>query len=257
MELVFDYATNAAAPAPEQERMARFIACMQAYVGHELPNQLVAVQAFARLLLEHHAAALDEEGRMLLQRLASVAQRADNLARRLAEIGRLLREPAWGPALPAREIVHEAIAEVNALGAPAGMSYAIEESLPIVCASRVLLYQVFVQLLRNAVEAMTRTERSSTYPPTSSDGTITIGGRREPSGVSLWVRDTGRGLSESQAGLFEPFAAGRSIDSHGAGLGLFLVCQATARWGGILRVQSQVGEGSTFELFLPDGPDVS
>jgi signal transduction histidine kinase len=257
MERVFDYTINAAAgSAPEQERMARFIDCVQTYIGHELPNQLVAMQAFSRLLLEEHAAALDEEGRMMLGRLAATAQRAHVLARRLAEIGRLLREPPWGVPLSADEVAREAIAEVNVLGSSAGIVYDVQHSLPVVHASRRLLHQVLVQLLRNARQAITQgRDDTGDAPPLSPSGTITIGGRREPAGVSLWVRDTGRGMTESQAGLFEPFAAGRFANATGVGLGFFLVTQAVARWGGMLRVQSQLAEGTTFTLFLPDASD--
>jgi signal transduction histidine kinase len=256
MELVFDYTTNAAAgPSRELERMARYIAGFQAYIGHELPNQLVVMQGFSRELLEHHADTLDQEGREMLEHLAALAQRADAHARRLAEIGRLLRDPPWGLPLSADEIVREAIAEVNALGAPAGISYDVQQSLPTVYASRRLLHQVLVQLLRNAVGAITIGAGGGATSPRSSGGTIAIGGKCEPAGVSLWVSDTGRGMTESQAGLFEPFAAGRLTDSQGVGMGLFLVCQAVARWGGILRVQSQVGQGSSFCVYLPDAQE--
>jgi signal transduction histidine kinase len=248
MELLFDYTTKAAAgSAREQERMSRFITCTQMYLGHELPTQLTAIQAFSGLLLEQHAGAIDEEGRMLLSRLVALAGRTESLARRLAEIGRLLREPPWGSPVSTAEVVREAIAEVNVLGAPASVSYDVEQSLPSTTASRRLLHQVFVQLLRNAVGALSG----------GIGGTIAIGGQRESGGVSLWVRDTGRGMTEEQAALFEPFAARRFPGAQGDGLGLFLVCQALARWGGMLRVQSQPGQGSSFCLFLPDGPELS
>jgi signal transduction histidine kinase len=243
MEIVFDYTSKDFAASADQEsgRVARFVACMQTYIGHELPNQLVAIQAFARMLLEHHGSALDEEARMMLARMASLTQRTDAVARRLAEVGRLLRDSAWGLPLSLDEVVREAIAEVNALGAPPDCTFDVEENLPTVYASRRLLHQVLVQLLKNAVEALA-----------GQTGSVIIGGKRETGGVSLWVRDTGRGMSESQTGLFEPFAAGRFPGAKGTGLGLFLVCQAVARWGGSLHVRSQPGKGSTFTFFLPN-----
>jgi signal transduction histidine kinase len=256
MELVFDYTTSTSAGcAREQDRMDRFIACVQMYIGHELPTQLMAMQAFSRLLLDQYAGALDEEGRMMLDRLAAGAERAEALARRLAEMGRLLREPPWGLPMSANEIVREAIAELNVLGTPPGVSYDIQERLPSVHTSRRLLHQVLVQLLRNAVGALTSRKDGVVRASDLPGGTIAIGGKREPGGVSLWVRDTGRGMTQSQAGQFEPFVAGRFGGAQGAGLGLFLVCQAVARWGGILRVQSHAGQGTTFSLFLPDGPE--
>src|SRR5262245_16749296 len=156
MEIVFDYSRKdgPSAARREQERVDQLLACLQTYVGHELPNQLVPIQAFARLLLEQHAAQLDEEGRLLLDRLAFLTQQADTLARRLAEIGRLLRQPPWGRSLSLDDLVGEAMAEVQALGCPAGISWEMQPGLPAIAVSRRLLYQVLVQLLRNAAQAM-------------------------------------------------------------------------------------------------------
>jgi signal transduction histidine kinase len=243
MQIVFNYTRkdNCSSSQREQERVNQQMACLQAYIGHELPNQLVPIQAFARLLLEDSSSALDEEGRTMLERLAALTEKADRLARRLAEINRLLREPPWGLPLSLDELVREAIAEVNVPGIPAGITYDIQQSLPSVYASRRLLHQVLVQLLRNAGQAMA-----------AQPGRVQVSGRRESDGTWLEVRDTGRGLTADQAGLFEPFAAGRFPGATGPGLGLFLVAQAAALWGGILRVDSQPGLGSTFALFIPD-----
>ena len=243
MEIEFDYTSNDASASAEheRERMARFVACLQVYIGHELPNQLVSIQAFARMLLEDHSASLDAEARMMLERLADLTEQSDTVARRLAEIGRLLRESPWGLPLPVDEVVREAVAEVNAFAVDSGVTFEVPTTLPSVNVSRDLLYQTLGCLIKNAVEALS-----------GKSGTVMIGARRETNGVSLWVRDSGRGMSDDQAGLFEPFAAGRFPGARGPGLGLFLVCQAVARWGGKLHVQSRVGQGSTFTLFIPE-----
>jgi signal transduction histidine kinase len=241
MEIVFDFTSTGGLDGEgEQECLRQLVTCYQMFIGHELPNQLVPIQAFARMLLESHADQLDAEGQALLARLASLTQRADTLARRLAEMGRLLREPAAGEPLELQEVLREAIAEVNLLGGPPGISYDVEDRLPVVAVSRRLLHQVLVQLLRNAAQAMAGTP-----------GAVVIGARREPGGVSLWVRDGGRGMSESQAALSEPFAAGRFPGAGGPGLGLFFVRQAVACWRGALRLCSEAGRGSTVTLFIP------
>src|SRR5262245_24389486 len=94
MELVLDYTRT---PGPGQEPVLQLLACFQAFLGHELPNQLVPVQGYARLLVEQHGAPLDEEGRLLLTRIADLTRQVDTRARRLADIGRLMREAARGP----------------------------------------------------------------------------------------------------------------------------------------------------------------
>src|SRR5262245_34066536 len=94
MDLLLDYTPSArATPGLDHERMVRLLDRYQAYIGHDLPNQLVAIQAYARMLQEHGGAALDPEGRSLLGRLADLTRQADTRARRLAEIGRALRQP--------------------------------------------------------------------------------------------------------------------------------------------------------------------
>ena len=242
MEIVFDYSRQEDASAPrEQERLGQLVACFQLFIGHELLNKFVPLQFYAQSLLQHHADALDEEARVMLDQVAALTQQTDRLVRRVAEIGRLLREPPWGPPLSLAGAIEEAVAAATVLGGRPGITYDVHGDLPSVHASRRLLHQVLVQLLRNAGQAMD-----------DPSGVVAVGAERDTGGIRLWVRDDGRGLTESQISLFEPFAAGRFPGAAGPGLGLFLVCQAAALWRGALRVSSEVGQGSTFSLFIPD-----
>src|SRR5262249_3270267 len=115
MPLAFDYRPSADRTADriDRERLSQLAACYQLFVGHELPNTLVSLQGLARLLAEQ-GERLDDGGRSLLDRLAVLAQRADVTSRRLAEFGRLLREPAVGHPIDPAEVIREAVAEINA-----------------------------------------------------------------------------------------------------------------------------------------------
>ena len=67
--------------------------------------------------------------------------------------------------------------------------------------------------------------------------------------IRIRVADNGCGISpENRQRIFEPFFSGRQ---GGTGLGLFLSLNFVRRWGGDIRVESAVGEGSTFEVVLP------
>jgi signal transduction histidine kinase len=100
------------------------------------------------------------------------------------------------------------------------------------------LHQALAEMVRNAAQA-------------GAPGRVLrveVGGGRGGGGCSFWVRDNGRGLPEGPpARLFDPFA-GRG---PGAGLGLFLLRQLVAHWGGALRVASQPGVGTTFTVSVP------
>jgi signal transduction histidine kinase len=94
-------------------------------------------------------------------------------------------------------------------------------------------------------------------------GKITLRARRDVEGVHIEVADTGRGIPpESMARLFEPFFTGFDVSRHssgiyeygasGLGLGLSVVKAFVQMHGGKVSAESQVGQGTTFRLFLPE-----
>jgi signal transduction histidine kinase len=242
MDLVLDFRrTPGAEGAAALEVTQQLLACFQTALGHELPNQLVVIQGFARMLTE--GAAQTDEGRALLGRLADVARQVDETVRRLADLGRLCREVERGPLTGAGvlldEVAREAIAEVNLMCNGPGVEYHVQEGLPLLPVSRRPLHQVLVQLLRNAAQS-----RLAEQEPLR----IEVGG----AGSAFWVRDNGPGITGVAAGqLFEPFAghAGR-----GTGLGLFLVRSVVARWGGAIHLRSEAGTGTTVTITIPQAP---
>ena len=73
--------------------------------------------------------------------------------------------------------------------------------------------------------------------------------------VQIEVKDTGEGMGpELIARIFEPFFTTKAID-RGTGLGLSMVYGIVEQSGGVVDVDSQVGQGSTFRVFLPAAPD--
>ena len=217
------------------EQLERLLGCFQKALGHELPNQLVALQGLARLIEMEQADRLNDEGRAHLLRLADLARRADGLVRTLAEVGRLTCDRGPVEEASLLEAAHEAAAEVNLTASGWSVRYAIDPQATVVPVSRRSLRLVLVHLLRNAVQA---------------DGgcasCVEVGSRRARDGVEWWVKDDGRGLPETQAPrLFECFAGGGT-----AGLGLFLVRQIVAGWGGAMRVHSEPGAGATFAVLI-------
>jgi signal transduction histidine kinase len=233
------------------------LACFQEALGHELPNYLVALQGLAHLLEQGEGERLGPEGREQLGRLEALARHTDRLVRALADIGRLCREARSGGPVALDEVAREAAAEVNLLYGGPAIVYDLPEDLPAVTVSRQSLYQVLVQLLRNAVQAVGAGRRCPSVPtsgdklprePAPAAGRVEIGGRPVPGGVEVWVADDGPGLPAlPPERLFAPFQRG----GDGLGLGLFLVRQAAACWGACLQVESEPGRGTRFTLLLP------
>jgi signal transduction histidine kinase len=90
---------------------------------------------------------------------------------------------------------------------------------------------------------------------TPPDGSITISAQPVESEIEIRVRDTGEGIApEHLPNLFERFYradVSRSRATGGAGLGLAIVKQLVEAHGGAVRVESVVGEGTTFTIALP------
>ena len=81
--------------------------------------------------------------------------------------------------------------------------------------------------------------------------------RTHQGGVELSVMDTGRGIPQEELGvIFEPF---RQIEHSaaqqygGTGLGLYIVKRLLDVLGGTVTVESEVGRGSTFRIWVPQG----
>jgi len=113
---------------------------------------------------------------------------------------------------------------------------------PIVC-SPSQINQVFLNLVTNAAQAMAN-ER----------GTITLTTRGAEGGVAVEVADDGRGIPpEVLPKIFDPFFSTKEI-GKGTGLGLSISYKIVAQHGGRIDVESHVGVGTRFTVWLPLRP---
>ena len=99
------------------------------------------------------------------------------------------------------------------------------------------IQQVLVNLIKNAVHAMTR------------GGTLTLQTGEGADGVWVSVADTGGGIPQEQINrIFEPFFTTKKT---GTGLGLMIVQRIVRAHGGRIELESHVGRGPTFRIWLP------
>lgn len=119
------------------------------------------------------------------------------------------------------------------------------ESDALVAANESALGQVFVNLLINAAQAISS--------GTIEENEIRVRLRRAGNAkIMVEVHDTGRGIPKEHFGrLFDPFFTTKPV-GEGTGLGL-PICQTTIQGlGGEIQVASEVGEGTTFRVILPE-----
>ncbi len=112
--------------------------------------------------------------------------------------------------------------------------------LPTLKASSSELQQVLLNLVNNAVDAIG-----------NSGGTVTVTTRQEDDQVILEVVDTGDGIPEANlARIFDPFFTTKPV-GQGTGLGLSICYGIVEKMGGTITVESRMGQGSTFTVYLP------
>ena len=210
-------------------------------VAHGIRNPLANIRAAAQVA----GLGLREGGPPVpsAKHLASIMAEVDRLESRLKELLQFVR-PADRAYVPVdlNAVVGEAIQMVAGRMATAQVSLTrtLAVGLPPVSGNGMLLEQVALSLLANAVEAM---------PPGGGTISVTTGADAEARGVFLEVRDSGVGIAAER--LPKLFTAFYTTKAQGTGLGLAIAKKFTEAHGGTIAVSSQAGAGATFRVTLP------
>ncbi len=210
---------------------------LAASVVHEVKNPVAAIVGYAQLGRETGTIA---EAHELFGLVEKQGWRAGDVLQNLLEFTR--REPVEPeliePSVLAEETVKLLRHPLKLRGV--NIETALGQGVPPVRVHGSELQQVLVNLLMNAADAMDgRSERVATLGTGVADGRVVI-----------WVRDTGAGIpSENREKIFQPFFTTKK-GREGTGLGLSVSQRIVKDLGGEIRVESVVGEGSTFTVAL-------
>ncbi len=133
---------------------------------------------------------------------------------------------------------------ISSMGIPADVvSTAFAEDLPLARGDRTQLDRVFINLVKNAMEAMHQVQEKKLF----------IWARRshEPGMVAVEIIDNGVGIPPEQIDKIWVAFYTTKGDRGGTGLGLSACLEIIKQSGGKIRVDSQVGDGTTFTVLLP------
>jgi signal transduction histidine kinase len=229
-------------------------------IGHDIKNLLTPVVCGAGILeeelgedsslLRKQSAERLEAGRARCRNvIAGMIDSSRRIQDRVKEISDCIKglssEPRFGPCRM-EDIAAEVFEALGLLSLEKGISLEKRDldTLPPIVGDERRLFNAFYNLVNNAI---------SEVPP---GGSITLSGREHPreAGVMISVVDTGRGMpSEIRDSLFTVRAM--SSKSLGTGLGTKIVKDVIDAHGGRITVQSEVGRGAAFEIFLPLDPE--
>jgi two-component system NtrC family sensor kinase len=223
------------------ERLAS-LGTMLAGIAHELNNPLSNVSTSAELLAEQDGELEPEDRRELIRQIVSETDRATEIIRTVLDYS---REPRLErrPTNLLSTLLDSVLLVRGELPTHLSVDLDVAPDLHVL-AHKTKLQQAFINLLKNAIDAMREAGR---------EGTIAVSARHGAgeAQVELVFRDRGAGIPAHVIDrVFDPFFSTKDV-GHGTGLGLYLVHQIVEQAGGTIRLESTAGEGTTVTIRLP------
>ena len=214
-------------------------------VAHELNNPLSAILGFTQLLL---AEPRSEEERDDLETIAREAKRMARIVSDLKLVARDTQEATRLEAMDLNDVVRHVLRtrEYSITTSNVELKADLAEALPLIMGDRARIEQLLLNLVVNAEQAL----NTGTLLPRR----LSVRTRATAQGCSLLVADNGPGIPRDNLDrIFDPFFTTRA-PGGGTGLGLALVQRIVNDHRGQIRVDSEVGRGSSFRVDIPRAP---
>ena len=225
-------------------------------IAHDFNNLLTGMLGYSNMLMTSHN--LDPESRRAVSMIRNAAEQATELTQKLLGFAR--KGKHQNVAVDIHKVVDDTLALLNrTLEKNIIIQRSLHAENSYVCGDPVQLQQIMLNLALNARDSMTAENRSLTNKLTISTSIVprdevnstAVCALPSQSFLKISVSDTGCGISsENLARVFDPFFTTKD-EKHGTGLGLSMVYGIVKNHNGCVTVQSEVGRGSTFDVFLP------
>jgi len=211
-------------------------------VSHDLKNPVVSIQGFCSLLMKNHKEDLNEKALFYIQRMQANAGLMTDLLEDLVELSRIGRIEDKKAEVSVQESIKSVWAGASTSLAAQNVEFVSPENLPRIFYSEKRLYQIFYNLLSNALKF--RDEKRKTK--------VEIGHQEDKDHYTFFVRDNGIGIDlKYHHKIFESFSQLKDIKVEGTGMGLAIVKKIVEANQGKVWVESRKGAGSTFYFTVP------
>ena len=234
-----------------QSQKMQSVGQLAAGVAHDFNNILAVIQGHSELLTLREK--FSPAGAESLHQISVAAERAARLTQQLLAFGR--KQPMQKQPISFNEVIHRVTQMLQrVLGAHITLRTSYSANLPVITGDQTMMEQIIMNLAVNARDAM------------PNGGSLIIGTApvkvtrahvernpeaREGLFVCLSVSDNGVGIEEDKIDkLFEPFFTTKA-KGKGTGLGLATVYGIVTQHKGWIEVESALGKGSTFKVYLP------
>lgn len=230
----------------ELERANQIKSEFVAAISHELRTPMNVVIGYNELLLDGAFGTLTPEQTDPIMRSQRSASELLDMINAILDLNRLDHEriPVEIVRVEPSTLIAEVVTECHELRQKPQLRVdtSIPENMPVLHTDQVKLKMILKNLFSNAVKF-------------TDEGSVGISAKVEDEGVEFTVRDTGVGIAkDAQSMIFEAFRQVDGSDTRrhgGLGLGLHIVQRLVGTLGGKIKVESAVGTGSTFRVWIP------
>jgi len=216
-------------------------------MSHELRTPLNSIIGFSDLIISGSVGQISDTQRRFIENISSSGKHLLALINNVLDLSKVEanKMELYYEIFSVADVFSEVKQLISPLAAGNGLrvEFHREDNITTMYADKTRFKQILFNLISNAIK----------FTPT--DGSVTVFASRKGDMAEFIVKDTGIGISKNDKGrLFQPFTQLDSAINRqyaGTGLGLSLVKQFIEMHNGNIRVDSEVGKGTTFTFELP------
>ncbi|MDQ0898069.1 response regulator [Paenibacillus sp. V4I7] len=214
-------------------------------VSHDLKNPLNVITGLSELLIARHSADMTPKGKEYMNQISATAERMNHLITDLLSYAQLNAKSVTFGNVDLNEVLMNVISDLSSTIEQNEGRIIKQDRLPIIQADATQMYQLFQNIIANGLKY-----RRKVQSPIIQ---ISLLEGNEPDTFVIQIQDNGIGMKkEDIPSIFTPFKRLDNAKAYeGTGLGLATVQKIIERHDGLMEVESMIGEGTTFRVYLP------
>ena len=215
-------------------------------VSHDLKTPIISIQGFASRLVKKRGDKMEASEKKYIDQIRVTADHMESLVSGLLSLSKVGHVVSTFNEVPSLDIVKRAASALRDKLKRNRIKLVVGKNLPTIYCDGERIYQVFENLLGNAVK----------FVQESKNPRIEVGYEEKGAFHQFYVRDNGIGIDPKyHLKIFEMFHRLKEAEDHeGSGLGLAIGSRIIDHHGGKIWVESEKGNGATFYFTLPKSP---
>ncbi len=217
-------------------------------ISHDLKAPILTISGMLGILEEEDLVKANSTVSEPLSYIRKATRRLQDLVTGVIELAKISAAERSLEPIKLEDVIHEVLEDHRLQIEKCAARITTVNELPVVLGNRTQLYQVFSNLIGNAIK----------YQKPDTALMISVEAEKGPSRrrASIVVSDNGRGIAPDKIdGIFKPFNRAGEEAIEGTGIGLASVKKLIDKLGGSIRVASNEGQGSSFTIELRRAPE--